>query len=265
MEKSNPAQSSSENSSQQGSSQVPVPAPNVGFGGAVPQLVNPFMAAAAAIAMANQQMAQSMQAKNPLSNHQSIVPFSVQSNTNSVGAPAAETNGTNVPSAASQPLNPMQQLSFPFPHQNPFAAALLSGLFSGSPALLNPAPGPAAPSINAASSTAPQHIVNNRDALSDNPVTETKARKRSRKKKVATETVQPVAQNVPHAAVAAAAAQVFAAHGAFPPVSSGAALPNTVFSHMQNWTPEQLGEFVHVYGRCDECVVEPSLTSFFFL
>jgi PAS domain-containing protein len=214
------------------------------------------MAAAAAIAMANQQMAQSMQAKNPLSNHQSNVPFSVQSNTNSVGAPAAETNGTNVPSA-SQPLNPMQQLSFPFPHQNPFAAALLSGLFSGSPALLNPAPGPAAPSINAASSTAPQHIVNNGDALSDNPVTETKARKRSRKKKVATETVQPVAQNVPHAAVAAAAAQVFAAHGAFPPVSSGAALPNTVFSHMQNWTPEQLEQHVQLLRDTGQQIPQP--------
>lgn len=256
MDKSNPAQSLGENSSQQGSSQVPMPAPNVA---APPQLLNPFVAAA--IAMANQQaMAQSMQANATLPTQQLNMPFNMQANTNSAGAqptPAIESNRTSAPSAQS---NPVQQLPFPFPPQNPFVAALLGGGFLPGPTVLaNPAPGAAAALTTSSSISAPppnvatQHVVKNGDSVSNPPVTETKARKRPRKKKQATETVQHVAQNVPHSAVAAAAAaQVLAAHGAFPTVSSGAAMQNTVFSNMQNWSIEQLGAFVYVHGNCGE-------------
>lgn len=264
MNQSNPTQSSSENSNPQGSSQVPFPASNVAFGNVQPQLLNPFMLAA--IAMANQQMAQSMQANTSLPTHQPNMPFNVQANTTSAGGQpttAAETNGANAPSAPQPvPSNPVQQLPFPFPPQNPFVAALLGGGFlPGQVALANPAPGAAAALTTSSSINAPpnaaaiQHLVNKGDFVSDTPGTETKARKRPRKKKLATETVQPVAQNVPRSAVAAAAAaQVLAAHGAFPTLSSGAAMPNAVFSNLQNLTLKQLGEFVHVHGSCDECL-----------
>lgn len=253
MDKPHVQASSNDDSVQPGASQAPNPALNVAFGGAlgqtagVPQLLNPFAAAAAAMAMAH-----SMQQPNvTVSSQQANMPFTV-TNLNPVGgAPsaAAATNGAN-PSTNNNntvpqqvPSNPVPQLPFLFQPQNAFAAALLGGGFL--PGLTaNPTsvalPAPAVQQQQ-------QHVANNAVAVNGTTVAKTpKVAKKPRKRKKSAP--KPPEPTVPRAEVAAAhaAAQVVAAHAA----SSGAVMANAMFANMQGWKLQQLGKIGVVWSLC---------------
>lgn len=264
MDKPNVPVPPREDVEQVSSSTAANPAPNVPFVGnamvdqnfaAMQQLLNPYAAAVAAIALGNQQMTQSIQPNMAISSQQPNVAF---------GAPAAaqqtaasngsQASANNVISAPSVTMNPLQQLAFPFPAApaNPFAAALLAG-----GALL---PGMVAHPATAALATAQpnsvkQQLANNSTAVFNATsapapaVSEPKKKKKSPHKKKTRAATQQQQQHVPGAAVAAAAAaaQVVAAHHAAAATTNGV-MANAMFAHMQNWKLDQLGTTVHRLG-----------------
>jgi hypothetical protein len=269
MDKPNVPVPPREDVEQVSSSTAANPAPNVPFAmvdqnfAAMQQLLNPYAAAVAAIALGNQQMTQSIQPNMAVSSQQPNVAFgapaaaqqtAASSGTNSATASnSSQASANNVISAPNVPASiyPLQQLVFPFPaaQANPFAAALLAG-----GALL---PGIVATPATAALAAAQPNNVQQQQQLANNntavfnatsaparAASEPKKKKRSppKKTRAGTQHQQQQQQHVPGAAVAAAAAaQVVAAHHAAAATTNGV-MANAMFAHMQNWKLDQLGK-----------------------
>ena len=253
MDKPNIPAPSNEGQDHPVSSAVVNPAPNFAFGGAVehhagvPQILNTYTAAAAAIAMAKQQVAQSLQPIISSSSQQMNVVFSSQTTTNANAQPApsfpqsaqnvevahtnslAANNSNDVTTQNTQqaaPVNAVQQLAFPFPPQHLVAALLGGGLL---------------PLAN--QSLAPAQQNNIQQQLANTNMFNGNTGSNQSAPQAASGIPTPKANvNAARDQLSAAAAQVVAAHAA---AASSGAMVNSVFANMQNWTLEQLGKILH--------------------
>lgn len=262
MENQNESPPSGEASDQQGSSTAANPPTNLPFGAggtiavdqtAIPQILNPYAAAAAAIALANQQMAQSFQANamgffqqpNGAFRQPTITNSGAQSQGPSADAPPSNSaasfssqdsainsssqNGQNVAQAGA--ANAVQNAPFPFPTQTPLAALFAGGWLTAGNTNQAP-PVTLAPQQNNVQQQQANNNVFHKSAA---------ASKASVPKAAPKSTEAPPAQSTPHASAAMAAAQVVAAHHAA--AASSSVMTNAAFAHMQNWKLDQLGTF----------------------
>lgn len=259
MDKKSAPVPSNDDMDQKAAPTVANPAPNLPLSGAggidvnrAPSLLNPW--AAAAIAMANQQVAQSLQQSQRLNTMfggtqananataQTQQVTTAETQQPSTTASSSSLNGSVNSTAASQnnvvaqamTLNPLGALPLSGAAHNPFvAAALLGGGFL---------PGLAAPALAQQQQHVQQLLANNVTTL-DQSRSCSAAKKSSRKSKGKASRGQQKQQHSLHrtgSSVANAAAQVAAAHVA---ATNTVGIANALLANMQNWKLDQLGKY----------------------